>query len=101
MKDLTVVGFSPMFHWTEQKIRAHARYCVLARARLMAREAKNAGMVMSVRELLSKLKGIEENVMIYPSTGSRPRARRVHHRDGPHSGPPLRAVRPGRLRPHS
>jgi transposase len=79
MKDPKVVGFSPMFHWTEQKIRVHAQYCVLALAvaRLMAREAKNAGMVMSVRELLSDLKGIEETVMIYPSTGGRPRARRM------------------------
>jgi transposase len=79
MKDPKVVGFSPMFHWTEQKIRVHAQYCVLALAvaRLMVREAKNAGMVMSVRELLSELKGIEETLMIYPSTGGRPRARRM------------------------
>jgi transposase len=79
MKDPKVVGFSPMFHWTEQKIRVHAQYCVLALAvaRLMAREAKNAGMAMSVRELLSELKGIQETVMIYPSTGGRPRARRM------------------------
>ena len=79
MKDPKVVGFSPMFHWTEQKIRVHVFYCVLALAvaRLMAREAKNAGMAMSVRELLSCLGGIEETVMIYPSTGGRPRARRM------------------------
>jgi len=79
MKDPKVVGFSPMFHWTEQKIRVHAQYCVLALAvaRLMAREAKNAGMVTSVRELLSGLKGVEETLMIYPSTGGRPRARRM------------------------
>ena len=79
MKDPKVVGFSPMFHWTEQKIRVHAQYCVLALAvaRLMAREARNAGMTMSVRELLSSLGRIQETVMIYPSTGGRPRARRM------------------------
>jgi transposase len=79
MKDPKVVGFSPMFHWTEQKIRVHAQYCVLALAvaRLMAREARNAGMTMSVRELLSSLWRIQETVMIYPSTGGRPRARRM------------------------
>jgi len=39
-----------MFHWTEQKIRVHAQYCVLALASPAdGREAKNAGMVMSVR----------------------------------------------------
>jgi hypothetical protein len=30
MKDPSVVSFSPMFHWTEQKIRVHVFYCVLA-----------------------------------------------------------------------
>ena len=57
----------------------HAAYCVLALAvaRLMAREARNAGMTMSVRELLSSLGRIQETVMIYPSTGGRPRARRM------------------------
>ena len=40
MKDRQVVSFSPMFHWTDQKIRVHAFYCVLALAvaRLMVRE---------------------------------------------------------------
>ena len=40
MKDHRVVSFSPMFHWTDQKIRVHVFYCVLALAvaNLMARE---------------------------------------------------------------
>jgi hypothetical protein len=78
MKDPKVVGFSPTFHWTEQKIRVHAQYCVvaLAVARLMAREARSAGMTMSVRELLSSLGRIQKTV-IYPSTGGRHRARRI------------------------
>ena len=39
MKDPEVVSFSPMFHWTDQKIRVHVFYCVLALmvARLMVR----------------------------------------------------------------
>ena len=28
LKDRDIVSFSPMFHWTEQKIRVHAFYCV-------------------------------------------------------------------------
>jgi hypothetical protein len=32
---------------------------------------------MSVRVLLETLAGIEETVLIYPSTGGRPRARRM------------------------
>ena len=45
MKDPKVVSFSPMFHFTESKIRVHVLYCVLAlmAARLMVREAGQAG----------------------------------------------------------
>ena len=57
MKDRTVVSFNPMFHWTDDKIRVHVFYCVLALAlaRLMRREAAKAGLDMSVRELLAAL----------------------------------------------
>ena len=79
MKGPKVVSFSPMSHWTEQKIRVHAAYCVLALivARLMVREAEHAGITMSVRELLSSLKGIEETVLLYQGERGRPRARRI------------------------
>lgn len=79
MKDPKVVGFSPMFHWTDDKIRVHVSYCVLALmvSRLMVGEAKGAGIKMSVRALLDALGGIEETVLPYPSTGGRGRARRM------------------------
>ncbi len=79
MKDPRIVSFSPMFHWTDHKIRVHVFYCVLALAvaRLMTREATNAGTPMSVRELLATLAGIQETVLLYPSTGGRPKARRM------------------------
>ena len=32
---------------------------------------------MSVRELLDHLAGIQETVLLYPSTGGRPKARRM------------------------
>jgi len=79
MKDPRVVSFSPMFHWTEQKIRVHVFYCVLALmvARLMVREAAQAGIAMSVRELLDRLSGIEETVLLYAGERGRPRARHM------------------------
>jgi hypothetical protein len=79
MKDRLVVSFSPMFHWTEQKIRVHVFYCVLALmlARLMARETERANIRMSVRELLLQLGGIEETVLLYQGERGRPRARRM------------------------
>jgi transposase len=79
LKDRDVVSFSPMFHWTEQKIRVHVFYCVLALtiAHLMRRQAAHDGLHLSVRELLHTLGGIEETVMIFPSAGGRPKARRM------------------------
>jgi hypothetical protein len=79
MKDPHVVSFSPMHHWTEQKIKVHAFYCVLALqiAHLMRREAHQADLHLSVRGLLAELAGIQETVLIYPSTGGRPKARHM------------------------
>jgi hypothetical protein len=79
LKDPHVVNFSPMFHWTDQKIRVHVFYCVLALAiaHPMRRHAAHAGLSMSVRELLATLAGIKETVLLYPTTGGRPRARRM------------------------
>lgn len=79
MKDRKVVSFSPLHHWTDQKIRVHAFYCVLALmvARLMVRESAQAALPMSVRELLSQLSGIQETVLLYQGDRGRPRARRM------------------------
>src|SRR6266705_6803735 len=79
MKDPKVVSFSPMFHFTQSKIRVHVFYCVLALtvAKLMVREADRAGMHLSVRALLSSLSGIEETLLLYQGERGRPRARRI------------------------
>lgn len=79
LKDPHVVSFSPMHHWTDHNIRVHLFTCVLALqlAHLMRRQAKHAGLDLSVRELLATLAGIGETVLIYPSTGGRPKARRM------------------------
>jgi transposase len=79
MKDPHVVSFSPMHHWTEHSIRVHMFTCVLALqvAHLMRLRTARAGLRMSVRELLRELAGIGETVLLYPSTGGRPRARRM------------------------
>jgi len=78
LKDPQSVSFSPMHHWTDQSIRVHVYTCVLALqiAHLMRRQATHAGLKLSVRELLTQLAGIQETVLIYPSTGGRPKTRR-------------------------
>jgi transposase len=80
LKDPHVVSFSPLHHWTDQKIRVHVFYCVLALAvaHLLRRHADQAGLHLSVRELLAELAGIQETVLLYHDGGKgRPRARRI------------------------
>jgi transposase len=79
LKDPRVVSFSPMHHWTEHNIRVHTFTCVLALqiAHLMRLRARRAGLDLSVRALLGDLAGIGETVLIYPSAGGRPKARRM------------------------
>ncbi|WP_143146545.1 hypothetical protein [Ferrithrix thermotolerans] len=79
MKDTNVVSFSPMFHWTEQKIRVHALYCTLALSvsRLMVRQTALAEVDLSVRELLRELSEIQETVLLYPGEKGRPRVKRM------------------------
>ncbi|MGH3481283.1 MAG: IS1634 family transposase, partial [Nocardioidaceae bacterium] len=79
LKDPHLVSFSPMHHWTDHNIRVHTFTCVLALqiAHLMRRHTHQHELTMSVRELLDTLAGIEETVLIYPSTGGRPKARRM------------------------
>ncbi|MDT2009742.1 hypothetical protein FXW78_49150 [Rhodococcus opacus] len=88
LKDPQVISFSPMHHWTDQKIRVHVFYSVLALtiAHLMRREAADAGLHLSVRELLAELAGIEETVLALP---------RRHQRSPPR---PTNAHRPQRHR---
>jgi transposase len=80
LKDPQVVSFSPLRHWTDQKIRVHVFYCVLALtvAHLLRRHADQAGLRLSVRELLAELAGIQDTVLLYhPGRKGRPRARRI------------------------
>jgi transposase len=79
LKDPRVVSFSPMHHWTDHTIRVHTFTLVLALqvAHLMRRHAAQAGQEHSVRALLDQLAGIQETMLIYPSTGGRPTVRRM------------------------
>ncbi len=79
LKDPHVVSFNPMHHWTDHNIRVHTQTCVFALmiAHLMRRQADQAGLHLSVRELLDQLAGIQETVLIYPTPRGRPKARRM------------------------
>jgi hypothetical protein len=64
-----------MFHWSEHNIRVHVFTFVLALqlARLMQLRAVRAWHQMSARALLRGLAAIQETVLIYPSTGGKPK----------------------------
>jgi len=67
MKDPHWVSFSPAFHWTDQKLRVHAFYCVLAltMSALLQRKAAQAGIDLTVPELLKTLSEVHEVVNLY------------------------------------
>jgi hypothetical protein len=72
MKDPHFLGWEPMFHWTDSKIRVHAFYCVLALllASLLQRRAAQNGLPLSIKAMFSALSGIQEVTNIYPATGA-------------------------------
>jgi hypothetical protein len=74
-----VAAPAPRWDWSEHRIAVHSLVSVLATAvtHLMRREADRAGLDLSVRELLDQLSRIGETVLRYPSTGGRPRTRRI------------------------
>ena len=79
LKDHDYIAVTPMFHWTDQKIAVHLFSCVLALSvlRLLTRDVHQAGLSLSTGEIMRELADIQETVLLYPSTGGRPRVRRV------------------------
>lgn len=77
MKNSFFVSWSPMWHWTDSKIRVHALCCLLALvlAGLLQRRLFQQGIQVSVDKMLSELNDIEEIENFYMSgpTG-RPRS---------------------------
>lgn len=68
MKNPHFLGWSPMFHWTDSKIRVHAFYCVLALtlSSLLQRALHQKGFDLSIPKMLDLLGGIRETLVLYP-----------------------------------
>jgi transposase len=68
MKHPHYLGWSPMFHWTDSKIRVHAFTCVLALtlSSLLQRTLHQGGIDLSIPRMLELLGGIRETLVIYP-----------------------------------
>jgi len=79
MKDPHFLTFRPSFHWTDQKLRVHAFYCVLALTimSLLRRELKKKGLHVSIASMSELLAGIREVTLVYPAP---PQAKRPFSR---------------------
>jgi transposase len=68
MKDPRFLTFRPTFHWTDQKLRVHAFYCVVALmiVSLLRRKLAQAGMQLSAATIIDKLADVRELILVYP-----------------------------------
>ncbi|MCG2740249.1 MAG: IS1634 family transposase [Syntrophaceae bacterium] len=76
MKNPHCLGWSPRLHWTDQKIRVHAFYCVaaLTLVSLLRRELAAKNLNLSAEQLIRQLRGIRETISVYPQgRGKAPR----------------------------
>jgi hypothetical protein len=68
MKNPHFLAWSPMFHWTDSKIRVHAFYCVLALTltSLLQRTLHQHGHDLSLSRMMQLLGDVHEVLVIYP-----------------------------------
>jgi transposase len=73
MKNPHFVSWRPLHHWTNQKIRVHAFYCVLALmlSSLLRRTLAHKGIEMSIVKILATLSQIKEVALLYRGMHSR------------------------------
>ena len=69
LKDPRYLTFRPTFHWTDQKLRVHAFYCVLSlmMLNLLRRQLVQAGIPLSVGKMMDLLADIREVTLLYPA----------------------------------
>ena len=74
MKNPHFLGWNPRFHWTDQKIRVHAFYCVAARTlvSLLRRELAAKRIHLSAEALMQNLCAIRETISVYPRGKNQP-----------------------------
>lgn len=80
LKDGDWLGWDPMHHWTDRKIRIHAFYCMLGVSLLhhIHKQAKAAWADLSLEQLLEELEQIKQFVLLYPTQGEKGPARTAY-----------------------
>lgn len=68
LKEGDWLGWGPMYHWTDQKIRVHAFSCMLGISLLqyIYKKAQTAWAGLSMEQLLDELRQIQQFALLYP-----------------------------------
>jgi transposase len=80
MKDPHYLSFRPTYHWTDQKLRVHALFCVIALmiTTLLRRQLARAGISVSLARMLDELSHVREVSLLYrDADATSPRTRTV------------------------
>jgi transposase len=73
LKDGDWLGWGPMYHWTDSKIRVHAFYCMLGISLLqyVHRQSQSAWPDLTVEQLLEQLTPMQQFTLLYPPLGDK------------------------------
>jgi transposase len=73
LKDGDWLGWGPMYHWTDSKIRVHAFYCMLGISLLnyLHSLARRVCPRITVEQMKVELEGIYEFALLYPPQGEK------------------------------
>src|SRR5207249_6411440 len=73
LKDGDWLGWGPMYHWTDSKIRVHAFYCMLGISLLkyIHKQTQAAWPGLSMEQLLEELRQIQQFLLLYPPQGKK------------------------------
>jgi transposase len=73
LKDGDWLGWGPMYHWTDCKIRIHAFYCMLGISLLkyIHKQSQSAWPGLTMEQMLDELRQIQQFVLLYPPQGEK------------------------------
>lgn len=73
LKEGDWLGWGPLHHWTDSKIRIHAFYCMVGISLLqyLHQKAQAAWAGLSMEQLLEELRQIQQFALLYPPQGEK------------------------------
>lgn len=73
LKDGDWLGWGPMYHWTDSKIRIHAFYCMLgiSLVNYLHAQVQSVCPQITVEQLKEELQEITQHVLLYPPQGDK------------------------------